>query len=63
MVSIEKWNRLYTSVYTSYKIMVFDIRGKVKPFTNEPLFLCADFDEPSMVGSNNKCLFYVTKTC
>ena len=22
MVSIEKWNRLYTSVYTSYKIMV-----------------------------------------
>ena len=33
---------------------LFDIRGKVKPFTNEPLFLCADFVEPSMVGSNKQ---------
>ena len=32
----------------------FDIRGKVKPFTNEPLFLCTDFVEPSMVGSNKQ---------
>ena len=31
---------------------LFDIRGKVKPFTNKPLFLCTDFVEPSMVGSN-----------
>ena len=30
---------------------LFDIRGKVKLFTNEPLFLCADFIESSMVGS------------
>ena len=33
---------------------LFDIRGKVKPFTNEPLFLCADFVEPSMVGNNKQ---------
>ena len=33
---------------------LFDIRGKVKPFTNEPLFLCADFIESSMVGSNKQ---------
>ena len=33
---------------------LFDIRGKVKPFTNEPLFLCADFTESSMVGSNKQ---------
>ena len=33
---------------------LFDIRGKVKPFTNEPLFLCADFIELSMVGSNKQ---------
>ena len=33
---------------------LFDIRGKVKPFTNEPLFLCADFLESSMVGSNKQ---------
>ena len=32
----------------------FDIRGKVKPFTNEPLFLWADFIESSMVGSNKQ---------
>ena len=32
----------------------FDIRGKVKPFTNEPLFLCTDFIELSMVESNKK---------
>ena len=38
---------------------LFDISGKVKPFTNEPLFLCTDFVELSMVGSNNKCLFYI----
>ena len=31
--------------------VLFDIRGKVKPFTNEPLFLCANFIESSMVGS------------
>ena len=34
--------------------VLFDIRGKVKPFTNEPLFLCADFVESSMVGSNKQ---------
>ena len=39
--------------------VLFDIRGKVKPFTNELLFLCADFIKVSMVGNNNKCLFYV----
>ena len=33
---------------------LFYIRGKVKPFTNEPLFLCADFIESSMVGSNKQ---------
>ena len=33
---------------------LFDIRGKVKPFTNEPLFLCADFIKLSMVGSNKQ---------
>ena len=33
---------------------LFDIRGKVKPFTNEPLFLCTDFVESSMVGSNKQ---------
>ena len=33
---------------------LFDIRGKVKPFTNEPLFLCTDFIELSMVGSNKQ---------
>ena len=33
---------------------LFDIRGKVKSFTNEPLFLCADFIESSMVGSNKQ---------
>ena len=33
---------------------LFDIRGKVKPFTNEPLFLCANFIESSMVGSNKQ---------
>ena len=26
----------------------------MKPFTNEPLLLCADFIEPSMVGSNKQ---------
>ena len=34
--------------------VLFDIRGKVKPFTNETLFLCADFIELSMVGSNKQ---------
>ena len=33
---------------------LFDIRGKVKPFTNKPLFPCADFIESSMVGSNKQ---------
>ena len=33
---------------------LFDIRGKVKPFTNEPLFLCTNFIESSMVGSNKQ---------
>ena len=33
---------------------LFDIRGKVKPFTNEPLFLCVDFIKLSMVGSNKQ---------
>ena len=33
---------------------LFDIRGKVNPFTNEPLFLCADFIESSMVRSNKQ---------
>ena len=33
---------------------LFDIRGKVKPFINEPLFLCANFIESSMVGSNKQ---------
>ena len=33
---------------------LFNIRGKVKPFTNEPLFLCADFVESSMVGSSKQ---------
>ena len=33
---------------------LFDIRGKVKPFTNEPLFLCTDFVVSSMVGSNKQ---------
>ena len=33
---------------------LFDIRGKVKPFTNEPLFLSTDFIESSMVGSNKQ---------
>ena len=33
---------------------LFDIRGKVKPFTNEPLFLCTDFIESSMAGSNKQ---------
>ena len=33
---------------------LFDVRGKVKPFTNEPLFLCADFIELSMVRSNKQ---------
>ena len=27
---------------------LFDIRGKVKPFVNEPLFLCTNFVKPSM---------------
>ena len=31
---------------------LFDIRGKVKPFSNEPL--CADFIKSSMVGSNKQ---------
>ena len=39
---------------------LFDIRGKVKPFTNKPLFLCTDFVEPSMVGSNKQMPIYVT---
>ena len=34
--------------------MLFDIRGKVKPFTNEPFFLCTDFIESSMVRSNKQ---------
>ena len=34
--------------------MLFDIRGKVKPFTNEPPFLQGDFIELSMVGSNKQ---------
>ena len=33
---------------------LFDIRGEVKPFTNEPLFLCTDIVRPSMVGSNKQ---------
>ena len=33
---------------------LFDIRDKVKPFTNEPLFLCTDFIKSSMVGSNKQ---------
>ena len=33
---------------------LFDIRRKVKPFTNEPLFLCVNFIESSMVGSNKQ---------
>ena len=33
---------------------LFDIRDKVKPFTNEPLFLCTDFIKLSMVGSNKQ---------
>ena len=33
---------------------LFDIRSKVKPFTNEPLFLCANFMELSIVGSNKQ---------
>ena len=33
---------------------LFYIRGKVKPFTNEPLFLCTDFIELSMVRSNKQ---------
>ena len=33
---------------------LFDIRGKVKPFTNEPLFLCTDFIESCIVGSNKQ---------
>ena len=33
---------------------LFDISGKVKPFTNEPLFLCTDFIKSSMVGSNKQ---------
>ena len=33
---------------------LFDIRGKVKPFTNEPLFLCTDFIKLSIVGSNKQ---------
>ena len=33
---------------------LFDIRGKVKPFTNEPLFLCANFIKSSMAGSNKQ---------
>ena len=33
---------------------LFYIRGKVKPFTNEPLFLCTDFIKSSMVGSNTQ---------
>ena len=33
---------------------LFDIRGKVKPFTNKPVFLCANFIELSMVGSNKQ---------
>ena len=34
--------------------ILFDIRGKVKPFTNKPHFLCADFIKSSMVGSNKQ---------
>ena len=34
--------------------VLFGIRGKVKPFTYEPLFLCANFIELSMVGSNKQ---------
>ena len=33
---------------------LFDITGKVKPFTNEPLFLCADFIKSSVVGSKKQ---------
>ena len=33
---------------------LFEIRGEVKPFTNEQLFLCTDFVELSMVGSNKQ---------
>ena len=33
---------------------LFDIRGKVKPFTKEPLFICANFVKHSMVGSNKQ---------
>ena len=33
---------------------LFDIRGKVKPFTNELPFLCTDFVNLSMVGSNKQ---------
>ena len=32
----------------------FDIRGKEKPFTNELVFLCANFVKPSMVRSNKQ---------
>ena len=33
---------------------LFDIRSKVKPLTNEPLFLCTDFVKLSMVGNNKQ---------
>ena len=33
---------------------LFDIRGKMKPFTNESLFLCTDFVESSMAGNNKQ---------
>ena len=35
---------------------LFDIRGKVKPFTNEPLFLFTNFVKPSMAGSDKQML-------
>ena len=38
---------------------LFDIRGKVKPFTNEPLFCVPILSSRVWLEVINKCLFYV----
>ena len=39
--------------------ILFDIRGKVKPFINEPLFCALTLSSPVWLEVINKCLFYI----
>ena len=58
-IHIHAWYYLKSNISYPFRhgkkgCALFDIRGKVKLFTNEPLFLCADFIKLSMVGSNKQ---------